>query len=199
MTNHPIASSFVIAVVLSIALAIVLPYSRQEAPWALLVVAMAFPFIWFLAWIVIGTIAWWRDAWGLQRPERVLQMTSETAEPDNWSAVGTYPDAIAAEADAGYLRSEGVAARVDVIRDIPGQDHGARLMVDASLAHRARWLLQLGAPSEAELEYLATGRLEPAAADAPLAPRKRSFLVIALAAVLAIVVAILTVFGTVAV
>jgi len=36
---------------------------------------------------------------------------------------------------------------------------GARLWVDAALAHRARWLLKLGTVSEAELEYLATGKL----------------------------------------
>ena len=59
--KHPITGGFVIAIVLSIILAVVLPYSAQEAPWALLMVAAAFPFVWFIAFVIIGTIAWWRD------------------------------------------------------------------------------------------------------------------------------------------
>ena len=46
-------------------------------------------------------------------------------EPDNWSLLETYPDYLAAEAEAGYLRSEGIAARVRVISDIPGLDRCA--------------------------------------------------------------------------
>ena len=81
------------------------------------------------------------------------------AEPDDWCVLDTYADRFAAEADAGYLRSESVAAKVEVVSDFPGQDRGARLWVDAALAHRARWLLKLSTVSEAELEYLATGKL----------------------------------------
>jgi hypothetical protein len=83
----------------------------------------------------------------------------EPDEPDEWCLLETYGDRFAAEADAGYLRSEMVAAKVEVIGEFPGQDRGARLMVDAALAHRARWLLKLPTVSDAELEYLATGKL----------------------------------------
>lgn len=76
-----------------------------------------------------------------------------------------YADRIAAEADAGYLRSEMVAAKVEVVADFPGQERGARLWVDAAMAHRARWLLKLPTVSEAELEYLATGRLPTSTDD----------------------------------
>ena len=86
-------------------------------------------------------------------------MGREPGEPDEWCVLQTYANAISAEADAGFLRSEQVAARVEVISDFPGQDRGARLWVDAALAHRARWLLKLGTVSDAELEYLATGKL----------------------------------------
>ena len=79
-------------------------------------------------------------------------------EPDEWSLLETYPDYLAAEAEAGYLRSEGIAARVRVIRDIPGLDRCAELLVDAAAAHRARGLLKQPRVSEAELEYLATGK-----------------------------------------
>lgn len=86
-------------------------------------------------------------------------MASEPAEPSEWSVLDTYGDRLAAEADAGYLRSEMVAAKVEVISDFPGQDRGAQLWVDAALAHRARWLLKLNTVSDAELDYLATGKL----------------------------------------
>ena len=86
-------------------------------------------------------------------------MAREPDEPDDWCLLDTYVDRFAAEADAGYLRSELVAAKVAVISDFPGQDRGAELWVDAALAHRARWLLKLSTVSDAELEYLATGKL----------------------------------------
>ena len=85
-------------------------------------------------------------------------MAPEPDEPNEWSLLDTYGDRFAAEADAGYLRSEQVAAKVEVVSDFPGQDRGAKLWVDAGLAHRARWLLKLNTVSDAELEYLATGK-----------------------------------------
>ena len=90
--------------------------------------------------------------------------TREPDQPDEWRLLETYGDRFAAEADAGYLRSEMVAAKVEVISDFPGQDRGAQLWVDAALAHRVRWLLKLGTVSDAELEYLATGKL-PSSSD----------------------------------
>lgn len=86
-------------------------------------------------------------------------MASEPDEPNEWSVLDTYGERLAAEADAGYLRSEMVAAKVEVISDFPGQERGARLLVDAALAHRARWLLKLNTVTDAELDYLATGKL----------------------------------------
>lgn len=86
-------------------------------------------------------------------------------EPNEWCVLGMYADRFTAEADAGFLRGERIAARVEVISDFPGQDRGTRLLVDAALAHRARWLLKLGTVSDAELEYLATGKLPNATDD----------------------------------
>jgi hypothetical protein len=86
-------------------------------------------------------------------------MATEPAEPNDWCVLDTYADRLAAEADAGYLRSEMVAAKVEAIGDFFGQFPTARLWVDATLTHRARWLLKLNTVSEAELEYLATGKL----------------------------------------
>jgi len=92
-------------------------------------------------------------------------MAREPDEPNDWCVLDTYADRFAAEADAGYLRSEMVAAKVEVISDFPGQDRGVQLWVDAALAHRARWLLKLSTVSEAELEYLATGKLPNPSTD----------------------------------
>ena len=86
-------------------------------------------------------------------------MAREPDEPNEWCVLDTYADRLAAEADAGFLRSEMVAAKVEAVSDFPGQDFGAKLWVDAALAHRARWLLKLSTVSDAELEYLATGKL----------------------------------------
>ena len=86
-------------------------------------------------------------------------MAGEPDEPNEWCVLDTYGDRLAAETDAGYLRSEMVAAKVEVVSDFPGQERGAQLWVDAALAHRARWLLKLNAVSDAELDYLATGKL----------------------------------------
>ena len=91
-------------------------------------------------------------------------MARDLEEPDEWCVLDIYPDRVSAEADAGYLRSEMVAAKVELISDFPGQERGARLWVDASMAHRARWLLKLPTVSEAELDYLATGKL-PSSTD----------------------------------
>jgi F0F1-type ATP synthase assembly protein I len=61
MMKRPILSAFVTAMVISVALAIVLPYSVQESPWGLFFILVLFPFIWFLAWLVINALAWWQD------------------------------------------------------------------------------------------------------------------------------------------
>jgi hypothetical protein len=61
MTRHPIISAFVAALLIAVVLAVVLPFSAQEAPWALLLIAVAFPFIWFLAWLIFNGFAWWKS------------------------------------------------------------------------------------------------------------------------------------------
>lgn len=76
-----------------------------------------------------------------------------------WCVVGAYPDRFGAEAEAGFLRSQGVSAIVQVIGDFPGHDRGSRILVPAPLGHRAAWLLKLAPVSEAELTYLATREL----------------------------------------
>jgi hypothetical protein len=61
MTKHPIIAAFVTALALSAVLALVVPYSVQESPWALGFIVMLFPFIWFFVWLIINALAWWQD------------------------------------------------------------------------------------------------------------------------------------------
>lgn len=78
MTKHPIMSAFVTALVLSLVLAVVLPYSRQESPWALFFIVVIFPFIWFFAWLVINALAWWQ---GTMASEERSGSADETQAP----------------------------------------------------------------------------------------------------------------------
>jgi hypothetical protein len=61
--RHPIAVAFVVAVVTSLVLAAVVLsiYPAQQSPWALGAVVLAFPFIWFFAWVITNGFAWWRE------------------------------------------------------------------------------------------------------------------------------------------
>ena len=61
MTKHPGIAAFVTALALSVVLALVLPYSVQESPWALSFIVVLFPFIWFFVWLIINALAWWQD------------------------------------------------------------------------------------------------------------------------------------------
>jgi hypothetical protein len=74
-----------------------------------------------------------------------------------WSELATYPSSSAAEVDAGYLRSEGIAARVTHHQNLPGLPGTSVIWVGQSQIERARWLLKFPPASEAELEFLATG------------------------------------------
>ena len=60
MSKHPVLGGLAIAIALSVILAFVLPYTKQEAPWALMIIAVLFVFIWFFAWVFITAYAWWR-------------------------------------------------------------------------------------------------------------------------------------------
>ena len=61
--KHPIAVAFVIAVVTSLVLAGVALtiYTPQQAPWGVAMVVLAFPFLWFFAWLMTNWVAWWRQ------------------------------------------------------------------------------------------------------------------------------------------
>ena len=64
--KHPIAVAFAIALAISLVLAwlVVALHRAEETPWALALVMVGFPFIWFFAWLITNGIAWWRDTTG---------------------------------------------------------------------------------------------------------------------------------------
>ena len=78
MTKHPIRTAFFTALALSIVLATVLPYSTQEAPWALAAIVATFPFIWFFAWLIFNALAWWQ---GTMAPKERSRSSNETDAP----------------------------------------------------------------------------------------------------------------------
>lgn len=86
-------------------------------------------------------------------------MAQNPEEPSMWRELDDYSKLESAEIDAAFLRSEGVPARVVPVYMLPGEYRSIRLMVDATLEHRARWLLKTVPVSEEELEFLATGML----------------------------------------
>lgn len=82
-------------------------------------------------------------------------------DPDaqGWRILAEYPSLSAAEVDAAYLRSEGLHARVWNVAALPSDTCGIRVVVEAEEVEKARWLLKFPPVGEAELEFLATGKL----------------------------------------
>lgn len=99
----------------------------------------------------------------LQAGCRVLKAYTELMPPSasdaDLVAVQICPDRLAAEVIAKALEVESVPAVVRVFGGIPGLDEGAEVLVPPELVHRARWIMDRPGPSDAELTFLATGKL----------------------------------------
>jgi len=78
-----------------------------------------------------------------------------------WRRFACYPNYLAAHIVAGLLENEGVPTVVESFGAFPGTDSSA-VWVPKELLHRARWILALSPPTEAELLFLATGELQSA-------------------------------------
>jgi hypothetical protein len=76
-------------------------------------------------------------------------------------------DHIAAEVLATRLRTESIPVTVKNLAPVPGLEQGSIVLVPAALEQRARWLLSHELPTDAELNYLATGILGSASDDTP--------------------------------
>lgn len=80
------------------------------------------------------------------------------SDGDDWACFRSFANRGAAEVLCSQLELEGVPARIDV-RDFEAE---FRVLVPQELLHRARWITSQTPPTDAELEYLATGSLPPA-------------------------------------
>jgi hypothetical protein len=78
---------------------------------------------------------------------------------DSWQRFQAFTDLTSAQAVAGRLELGGVPVRHESIEALTGVENGFWLLVPDNLAHRARWILAQSEMSDAELAFLATGRL----------------------------------------
>ena len=78
---------------------------------------------------------------------------------NDWQEFATYNDVASAESVAGILRSEAVPVQIIRVEPIPGLVDSVRLLVPTGLAHKATWVLSQAKLSDAELDFLATGKL----------------------------------------
>ena len=78
---------------------------------------------------------------------------------EEWQPFRTFSDRGSAEALVAVLDSEDVPARVESSKLVAGIESQYCVLVPASLAHRANWVLADSDLTESELDYLATGEL----------------------------------------
>jgi len=70
-----------------------------------------------------------------------------------------FSDRASAELIATFLESEGVTTAIDCGSLLSGVQADFHLFVQASLAHRARWILAQSEFTDSELNFLSTGEL----------------------------------------
>ena len=83
----------------------------------------------------------------------------EEMSPEEWQPFQTFSDRGSAEALAVLLDSEGVPTRIESSKLVAGIEVRHCVLVPASLAHRAKWVLADTDLTDSELDYLATGEL----------------------------------------
>ena len=77
---------------------------------------------------------------------------------DEWELFRTFPDRGPAETMRSWLEFEGVPCNLEARALENAREGQFCLFVAKSLAHRARWVVAQLPPSDAELEFLATGK-----------------------------------------
>jgi hypothetical protein len=78
---------------------------------------------------------------------------------EEWQKFEEFSDRGSAEALAVVLECEGVPTRIESFGLVAGIEARHCVMVPASLAHRAKWVLADSDLTDSELDYLATGKL----------------------------------------
>lgn len=81
--------------------------------------------------------------------------------PVEWQQFSQYSDYLSTRIVAGLLENEGVPTRISSANIFLGNECDHIIWVPKELAHRARWILALPPPTDAELLFLATGELLP--------------------------------------
>ncbi len=81
---------------------------------------------------------------------------------DEWCVIREFPNYAGAEIMKSLLEASGVPTKIIPSDRITSFYTGVRVLVCASLVHRAKWLLNNADFSEAELNYLATRELPSA-------------------------------------
>jgi hypothetical protein len=74
-----------------------------------------------------------------------------------WHVLTTAPNLPSAHALVETLVAQGIASHVAPDSTLLGQAMPCRVMVDAALAHRAKWVMAQGQFTDEELTFLATG------------------------------------------
>lgn len=80
-------------------------------------------------------------------------------DDDRWEAFRSFAELGAAQAPCAQLELERVPARIEARAPESGVEAQYLVLVGATLAHRARWVVAQLPPSEEELNFLATGKL----------------------------------------
>jgi hypothetical protein len=76
-----------------------------------------------------------------------------------WQLLTTVPNMPAAQAIATLLGNHGVACQLQADTALLGEGRSCSILVEASLMHRAKWVLADARFTDEELEFLATGML----------------------------------------
>jgi hypothetical protein len=82
-----------------------------------------------------------------------------SADPKDWVLFETFPNIGPAEAMRSWLEFEGVPCKVESRALENALEADYCVYVAKVLAHRARWVVAQLPPTDAELEFLATGKL----------------------------------------
>ena len=76
-----------------------------------------------------------------------------------WQLLTTAPNMPAARAVAGLLEAKGVRCQLKADTALLGEGRQCAIMVEASLLHRGKFVLAEANFTDAELDFLATGRM----------------------------------------
>jgi hypothetical protein len=82
------------------------------------------------------------------------------ASDQEWQGVASVSDVPSAQVLAQRLIFEGIPARVMSGPQLLGEGRICEVQVPSVLVHRARWLMSQAQFTDAELTFLATGKLE---------------------------------------